>query len=80
MKTKTQQAIDFFKVQKYKKAYKIFKTFKRSFDKEENRTITITYESLCDVKRKVFYESLEIDVNEMINKAKEIIKNKYKLC
>ena len=78
MITKTQQAIDFFIKEEYKKSYKIFKTFRKSFDKEENRIITIVYES-CDVKRKMFYESLDIDVDQMMNKAKEIIKNKYNL-
>lgn len=46
MDTKTKQATDLFYSGEYKKALRIFKTFKIGFTKDEKRSIEIAHEYL----------------------------------
>lgn len=75
METKTQKAVQLFKSGKVKDAFRIFKTFRVDFTKEEKRSIEIAYEALCG--RVSFYKSLGIDTDKMIASAKATITQKY---
>jgi hypothetical protein len=73
--TKTQQAINLFKEKKYKESFKIFKTFKQTFNKDEIRLIELAYEGLTG--KKSFYISIGISTDEAFKEAKDIIEIKY---
>lgn len=75
METKTKQATDLFHSGEYKKALRIFKTFKIGFTKDEKRSIEIAHEYLTG--KGSFYSSLGIDVENELKKAKEVISKKY---
>ena len=77
METKTEQAVSLWKSGNIKEAFKIFKTFKIGFSKNEKRTIEIAYEVLTG--KESFYQSIGIDTFAETNKAKSIIENKYKI-
>jgi len=77
MTTKTSQAIALFVSGNISEALKIFKTFRVGFTKEENRIITIAYEG--QTGRESFYQCIGINISDMNEQAKEIIKTKYNL-
>ena len=77
MISKKQKAISFFENEEYKKAFKIFKTFKLEFNKDENRILDLTYEILAGRGR--FYENIGIDCNEMCRLGFQLICEKYNL-
>lgn len=79
LKTKKMKAIEFIKNNDYKNAFKLIKSFNLEFNKEEQRYIQIAYESMNSEKNRIFYESLNINVDEMIQKAKETINSKFKI-
>lgn len=59
----------------FQKALTIVKTFRIGFTKEEKRSIEIAYESLLG--RDKFYQSIGIDTNKEIEKARQILSDKY---
>nr|DAQ43019.1 MAG TPA: hypothetical protein [Caudoviricetes sp.] len=59
----------------FQKALAIVKTFRIGFTKDEKRSIEIAYESLLG--RDKFYQSIGIDTNKEIEKARQIITDKY---
>ena len=73
METKTEQAIKLFREGEERKALKIFATFRLGFTEEERRTIKIASE----VSNIRFYQSLGIDTDREMEKAKELLKNRY---
>lgn len=73
--TKTQEAIGLYRDGNFKRAFKIFKTFKLTFQKEYIRLIEIAYESLCG--KTSFYQSLGIDTDKTIQQAKSLINKTY---
>lgn len=77
METKTNKAVNLARNNEWKRALGMFKNFHIGFTKDDKRTISIAYESLCGSSS--FYQSLGINVNEEIEKAKEIIKTKYNI-
>lgn len=76
-KTKTDKAKELYIYGDRVGAMKIFKTFKVGFTKEEQRTIQIAHESQTGSAK--FYQDLGIDTDAIWTKAKEIIKNKYRI-
>lgn len=77
METKTTELMRYFENGDYRNAFKIFKTFRIGFTKEEKRTIEIAYE--CLTGNSMFYKQVGISANDMIAKAKNIVRNKYNL-
>lgn len=75
-KTKTDQAKEYFINKEYKKAFKIFKTFKSGFSKDEIKIIWRAYEMYSNEN---FYMSLGFDFQGQLNKSIQIIKDKYKI-
>ena len=75
MITKTQTAISLFQNGEEAKALSIFKTFKLGLTKDERDTLTIAHEITAG--KSDFYESLGYDSDEVLTKAREIIKLKY---
>ena len=73
--TKTINALRMFRSGDFRGAFSIFSTFRMGFTREETRTLQIASESLRG--HAGFYQSLGVDTNEEVSKAKEIIKNKY---
>lgn len=59
----------------FQKALTIVKTFRIGFTKEEKRSIEIAYESLLG--RDKFYQSIGIETNKEIEKARQILSDKY---
>ena len=57
------------------KALTILKTFRIGFTKDEKRSIEIAYESLLG--RDKFYQSIGIDTNKEIEKARQLLSDKY---
>lgn len=74
--TKTQEALELFKQKEYKQAFKIFKTFRINFSKEESKQISRTFEMFNNIQ---FYNQLGYNFNEELNKSIDIIENKYKV-
>lgn len=75
METKTEKAITLLRQGRFKDALAIISRFRIGFTKEEKRVIEIAHESLTG--HSSFYERLGIDTSSCINRAKEIIRNKY---
>ena len=59
----------------FQKALTIVKTFRIGFTKDEKRSIEIAYESLLG--RDKFYQSIGIDTNKEIEKARQLLSDKY---
>lgn len=59
----------------FQKALTIVKTFRIGFTKDEKRSIEIAYESLLG--RDKFYQSIGIDTNKEIEKALQLLSDKY---
>ena len=74
---KTEKAIGYLKAGRLTEALAIFKTFRIGFTKEEHRTIEIAHES--HTGHSAFYETLGIDTQFCISKAREIVRNKYNI-
>lgn len=74
--TKTEKAVSLFKDGQVKEAMKIFKTFRMSFTKDEQKTIAIASECYTPSNRK-FYEQLGKDVEAIQQQAFFIISAKY---
>lgn len=78
MRTKTEKAINLFESGCLKEAlsiFRIFRTFRIGFTKEERRTLQIASESLAGNEN--FYQQIGIDTDSMISKSVEIITEKY---
>jgi len=75
--TKTQEAIKLFKDKEYQKSLKIFKTFKINFSKDEQKQIARAFEMISGNEK--FYSQLGFKKQEELDKAIDIIKNKYKI-
>ena len=78
METKTSKAITLFRSGCLKEALAIFSTFRVGFTKEERRTLKIAYECLSG--NSVFYQQLDVNVDNEIEKSKLILENKYNKC
>lgn len=72
---KTDKALRMFRAGDFRGAFSIFSTFRVGFTREETRTLQIASESLGGHAE--FYQSLGVDTNAEVSKAKEIIRNKY---
>lgn len=72
---KTDKALRMFRIGDFRGAFSIFSTFRVGFTREEKRTLQIASESLGG--HAGFYQSLGVDTDDEIAKAKEIIRNKY---
>lgn len=72
---KTDKALRMFRAGDFRCAFSIFSTFRVGFTKEETRTLQIASESLGGHAE--FYQSLGVDTNVEVSKAKEIIRIKY---
>ena len=59
----------------FQKALAIVRTFRVGFTKDEKRSIEIAYESLLG--RDKFYQSIGIDTNKEIEKARQLLSDKY---
>lgn len=77
-RTKTYTALQLFENGDLKGAFSIFSTFRVGFTKEETRTLQIASESLGGHAE--FYQSLGVDTNAEVSKAKEIIRTRYRCC
>lgn len=75
MSTKTERALLMFREGDFRGAFSIFSTFRMGFTREEVRTLQIASESLGGHAE--FYQSLGVDTNAEVSKAKEIIRTKY---
>jgi hypothetical protein len=75
--TKTNKAMLLFDDGKIKESLKIFATFRSGFTVEEKRCIEIAAETLSG--HNAFYESLGIDTNECLEKAKIAVKRYCKI-
>lgn len=75
--TKTEQARAAFARADYKAAFAIFKGFGKLFAPRDLRTLQIAHESLTG--KAGFYNSLGIDTDDEIAKAKTLIQLKYNL-
>lgn len=75
MESRTQQAIRLWRLGEVVKALKIFKSFRVGLSDEERRILGIAYE--CYTGGWNFYESIGIDCKEFVDKAKDIIRNKF---
>lgn len=75
MSTKTERALLMFREGDFRGAFSIFSTFRMGFTREEVRTLQIASESLGGYAE--FYQSLGVDTNVEVSKAKEIIRTKY---
>lgn len=78
METKTSKAISLLQSGFLKEALAIFSTFRVGFTKEERRTLKIAYECLSG--NSVFYQQLDVNVDNEIEKSKLILENKYNKC
>lgn len=78
METKTSKAISLLQSGCLKEALAIFSTFRIGFTKEERRTLKIAYECLSG--NSVFYQQLDVNVDNEIEKSKLILENKYNKC
>ena len=74
METQQQKAITLFNKREYSKSFKICKTFKRTFEPEELRTIEIASETLT--MGGAIYRQMGIDTESEILKAKKLIRKK----
>ena len=72
---KTERALGLLRKGKFAEAMAIIKTVRIGFTKDELRTIEIAHESLTGYS--AFYENIGIDTQLCINRAREIIRNKY---
>lgn len=72
---KTDKALRMFRAGDFRGAFSIFSTFRAGFTKEETRTLQIASESLGGHAE--FYQSLGVDTDDEVSKAKKIIKTKY---
>lgn len=59
----------------FRGAFSIFSTFRVGFTREETRTLQIASESLGGHAE--FYQSLGVDTDKEVSRAKEIIRTKY---
>lgn len=75
METKTSQAIALFNAKKFREAFRIFKTFRGKFSKEEKRVIEIAYE--CMTGKAAFYSMLGINAEDTVREAVATIKSVY---
>ncbi len=73
--TKREDSINFAKNGDWKNSLKLAKGFDNLYNKEEIETISIAYE--CLAGKKSFYTMLGINIEETIEKAKDIIRSKY---
>ena len=71
IQTKTNQAVNLYLNGEELKAFRIFKTFKLGFSKEERDTIISAYEILSGHDQ--FYKQLGKDVNQIVVNAHCII-------
>lgn len=75
--TKTEKAVDLFKLGNVVEALGIFKTFRIGFSADERRTIQIAHESMTG--KESFYKSIKIDTEAIKTQALQLIKSKYNL-
>ena len=73
--TKTTSALRMFRSGDFRGAFSLFSTFRVGFTREETRTLEIASQSLGGYAE--FYQSLGVDTDDEVGKAKEIIKTKY---
>lgn len=73
--TKTTRALRMFRSSDFRGAFSLFSTFRVGFTREETRTLEIASQSLGGHAE--FYQSLGVDTDDEVCKAKEIIKTKY---
>lgn len=73
--SKTKAALELFYQGDYKQAFRIFKTFRLNFTKEEKRKIEIAYDSMTG--KAAFYQSLGIDTSSVIRQSIDMIADKY---
>lgn len=59
----------------FQKALAIVRTFRIGFTKDEKRSIEIAYDSFLG--RDKFYQSIGIDTNKEIEKARQLLSDKY---
>ena len=74
---KTDKALGLLRQGKFAEALAIISKFRIGFKKDEKRTLEIAHESL--VGNASFYENIGIDTQLCINRAREIIRNKYNI-
>lgn len=72
---KTDKALRMFRAGDFRGAFSIFSTFRVGFTGEETRTLQIASESLGG--HAGFYQSIGVDTDVEVSKAKEIIRTKY---
>ena len=72
IESKKDQLISLVEKEDFKKALGIAKTFVRDFDKEEQRTIQIAYETITG--KGGIYKMMKIDTDQMIEDAKNLLK------
>lgn len=77
MRTKTSKALALMEGGKVREALAIFRTFRLGFRKEEKRTIQIASDTLNGSGK--FYDDLGIDTSLEVQKAIQIIREKYVL-
>jgi len=74
--TKTEQMKQFFIDGEFKKCLQIACKFKQGFTIDEIKTISRAYEMYSNER---FFVSIGYNFIDELNKAKQIIKNKYKI-
>ena len=74
-RTKVDKVKSLLVVGDFQKALTIVKTFRIGFSKDEKRSIDIAHESLIGCDK--FYRSIGIDTNKEIEKARQILSDKY---
>jgi len=73
--TKKEQLKDHIAKGNIKKALNIAKTFRREFNKVEQRHLQIANETINDKSRRAFYKSLGIDWKNSLSISTIILKN-----
>lgn len=73
IETKTSKAVNYWLEGKQLQAFRIFKTFKLGFSKEDRNTIITTYEILSG--HGDFYKQLGKDINQIVAKGNMIIRD-----
>ncbi len=73
--TVTSKALHLFRSGDFRGAFSLFSGFRMGFTSEETRTLQIASESLNGLGG--FYQSIGIDTDGEVGRAKEIINQKY---
>lgn len=74
--TATSRALQMFRSGDFRGAFSLFSGFRVGFTREETRTLQIASESLNGLGG--FYQSIGIDTEREVGRAKEIIETKYR--